>query len=149
MPPEPTTTEPPPEPAPEPEPEPSKAIIIYRKDRCDAFNCYSYAHVFPISPGGQVDNPCSNTDSEYLHNFLTSVANNDNDYGITIGKFTSWGINMFYSRSNKEVGPLEGADLPGGEVPCVEPPEKYETEDCSGRHSLQADSRIAIFYCEW
>ncbi|KAL8695074.1 MAG: hypothetical protein Q9218_000352 [Villophora microphyllina] len=93
-------------------PKPSRAIIIYREDSCDDQDCYSYAHVWAISPGQPI-NPCKNGTTDYLYHFPVSEANDDNDYAINIGPWTSFGVKMQYSGSNLFVGTLTGATLPG------------------------------------
>ncbi|KAL8641716.1 MAG: hypothetical protein Q9228_001516 [Teloschistes exilis] len=127
-------------------PKPSRAVIIYREDSCDELGCSSSAHVWAIYPGQLID-PCKNGTTDFLHHFPQSEANEESDYAINIGPWTSYDKKIEYSGSNLQVGTLTGDSLPGSPIQCTVP--TVEAESCASSHSIEADDQTPIAYCEW
>ena len=144
-----STTAAAPPPSPPPSPAPSLAIIIWRQDDCSDTSCESEARVFDIAAGAQSSvNPCTDGKVDYSYQFAASVANDNSDYTIAFGKFTTHNIkDVSYAGSNLHVGKLTGTGLPGGSVEC-EIPQPFATS-CSSPHSLDADDQTPIAYCAW
>ncbi|KAK0515481.1 hypothetical protein JMJ35_001515 [Cladonia borealis] len=138
-----------PSPSPPPPPTPSLAIIIWRQDDCSDIVCESEARVFDIAAGAQSSvNPCTDGKVDYSYQFAADVANDNSDYTIAFGKFTTHNIkDVSYAGSNLHAGKLTGTGLPGGSVQC-EIPQPVATS-CSSSHSLDADDQTPIAYCAW
>ena len=132
-----------------PPPAPSLAIIIWRQDDCSDIICESEARVFDIAAGAQSSvNPCTDGKVDYSYQFPADVSNDNSDYTIAFGKFTTHDIkDVSYAGSNLHVGKLTGTGLPGGSVQC-EIPQPVATS-CSSAHSLDADDQTPIAYCAW
>lgn len=127
-------------------PKPSQAIIIYREDSCDDLGCSSSAHVWAIYPG-QVIDPCKNGTTDFLYHFPQSEANENSDYAVDMGPWTSYDKKIEYSGTNLHVGTLTGDGLPGSPIQCIVP--AVDAESCTSSHSIQADDQTPIAYCEW
>ena len=135
--------------APSPSPAPSLAIIIWRQDDCNDLFCESEARVFDIAAGAQSSvNPCSDGQVDYSYQFPVSEANDNSNYAISFGKFTTHKIkDVSYTGSNLHVGKLTGTELPGGSVQCEIP--RPVATSCSSPHDIDADDQTPIAYCEW
>ena len=132
-----------------PPPAPSLAIIVWRQDDCSDIVRESEARVFDIAAGAQsAVNPCTNGKVDYSYQFPADVSNDNSDYTIAFGNFTTHEIeDVSYAGSNLHVGKLTGTGLPGGSVQC-EIPQPVATS-CSSSHSLDADDQTPIAYCAW
>lgn len=132
-----------------PPPAPSLAIIVWRQDDCSDIVCESEARVFDIAAGAQSSiDPCTDGEVDYKYQFPADVSNDNSDYTIAFGTFTTHQIeDVSYAGSNLHVGKLTGTGLPGGSVQC-EVPQPVATS-CSSSHSLDADDQTPIAYCAW
>ena len=147
--PSPPPPSPSPPPPPPPPPAPSLAIIIWRQDDCSDLFCESEARVFDIAAGAQSSvNPCTDGQVDYSYQFPADEANDNSNYAISFGKFTTHNIkDVSYTGSNLHVGKLTGTGLPGGSVQC-EIPQPVATS-CSSPHDIDADDQTPIAYCAW
>ncbi|KAL9582685.1 MAG: hypothetical protein Q9212_003149, partial [Teloschistes hypoglaucus] len=148
-------------------PKPSNAVVMFREDRCDEMNCYSSISVWPIAAGETID-PCKNHKVDYTYDFTDGengvsggVANDDSNYKVAFGPWTSHGIGMSYSGSNWFVGVLTGGGLPQGKSPpwdSSEEKEKYQKNGpldeeqgtgVSGRRASIAEGQIKHSKLGW
>ncbi|MCJ1279238.1 hypothetical protein MMC21_007062 [Puttea exsequens] len=146
------TPAPPPSPPPPPPPTPSVAVLMWREDSCGdlASGCDSAVRVYDIPAADQSMNPCKPSDYTVIYKvvYKSYVGNDESDYVITVGPFTTHGVKgVRYSGSNLHVGRLTGDGLPGGVVQCGE--SSRDVVSCSSSHSLDQDDMIPVFYCEW
>ena len=144
-----TSTKPIATPTKPPAAKPSEALIIYREDSCDDTTCSSGGYVYDITPGGPLPDVCSNPPNDFRFNYKESVANDNSNYSIDVGTFTTHGIkNCEYSGYSLTVGKLScPLELPGGPMQCSVP--TAQATSCSSANSLDADDWTPIVLCQW
>ncbi|CAF9917986.1 hypothetical protein IMSHALPRED_003807 [Imshaugia aleurites] len=130
-----------------PLPTPNLAILILRNDYCDDTTCGSTGYVYDVVPAVPSVSACANPPSVDSFSYTEDVANEEQNYEISTGKFTSHGVytDCEYFGSSDFFGTFSCAQVDG--VLCSLPTEPEAS--CTDANSIYADDWVPIAYCEW